>query len=209
MFARARGFGMACAVSEGMPIAAHVPFLIREQGQGRIDLEFHVSRANPIATCADGTFDWLLAVQGPDAYVSADWYVTPDQVPTWLYEAVHFTGPVKAMPIGRTDRHADDLSAEFERRLLPKPPWTSDKMRPERREGLKNGIVGLSMQVLKIEGQRKLNQHKTDPDHVAVADALAGHPTQSARELAGHMRGQRPGLAYKADAVCPRIQEET
>jgi predicted FMN-binding regulatory protein PaiB len=32
---------------------------------------------------------WLLAVNAADAYVSADWYASPDQVPTWLYQAVH------------------------------------------------------------------------------------------------------------------------
>ena len=38
------------------------------------------------------TSSWLMAVNGADAYVSPDWYVSPDQVPTWLYQAVHLTG---------------------------------------------------------------------------------------------------------------------
>ena len=41
---------------------------------------------------ADGKSSWLLRVNGADAYVSPDWYVSPDQVPTWLYQAVHLTG---------------------------------------------------------------------------------------------------------------------
>ena len=58
-------------------------------------MAFHVARGNPLAALADGTSHWLLAVNGADAYVSPDWYVSPDQVPTWLYQAVHLTGPVR------------------------------------------------------------------------------------------------------------------
>jgi len=53
---------------------------------------FHVARNNPLAKLADGKSQWLMAVTGADAYVSPDWYVSPDQVPTWLYQAVHLTG---------------------------------------------------------------------------------------------------------------------
>ncbi len=58
---------------------------------------FHVARNNPLAKLADGKSHWLMAVLGADAYVSADWYVSPDQVPTWLYQAVHLTGTVRML----------------------------------------------------------------------------------------------------------------
>jgi len=51
----------------------------------------------PLVKLAGGTGSWLLAVTGADAYVSPDWYVSPDQVPTWLYEAVHLTGTVRTL----------------------------------------------------------------------------------------------------------------
>ncbi|MGF1649807.1 MAG: FMN-binding negative transcriptional regulator [Hyphomicrobiaceae bacterium] len=196
-FARKRGFGVAVACNRGKPIAVHVPFVIRSDEQRRVAVEFHVSKANPIAACADACMDWLIVVQGPDAYVSADWYVSQDQVPTWLYEAVHLTGPVRAMPVGQTHRHSDELSAEFERRLLPKPPWTSEKMSEARREGLRSGIVGLTMQVLTIEGQRKLNQHKADPDFIAVADHLLEVGEHSSGLIGAEMQKERPHLPYK------------
>ena len=70
---------------------------------------FHVARHNPLVKLADGTSSWLLAVTGADAYVSPDWYVSPDQVPTWLYQAVHLTGTVRPLSddeLGAADRHA-------------------------------------------------------------------------------------------------------
>jgi transcriptional regulator len=47
-----------------------------------------------------------------------------------------------------------------------------------------------------IEGQSKLNQHKSDADHVAVADQLARSEETASRRLAEKMRALRPGLEY-------------
>ena len=44
----------------------------------------------------------VLAVIGPDGYISPDWYGTheqvPDQVPTWNYIAVHLRGILHPLP---------------------------------------------------------------------------------------------------------------
>ena len=65
--------------------------------------------------------------------------------------------------------HLDALSAKFESWLAPKPPWTSSKMTAGRLDAMKKAIVGLVMTVEEIEGSFKLNQHKSDVDHAAVA----------------------------------------
>ena len=79
---------------------------------------FHVARHNPLVKLADGTTSWLLAVNGADAYVSPDWYVSPDQVPTWLYQAVHLTGPVRAMSGDELAEQIEALSAKFEEQAV-------------------------------------------------------------------------------------------
>ncbi|MEO0729063.1 MAG: FMN-binding negative transcriptional regulator, partial [Pseudomonadota bacterium] len=176
-FASKRGFGVATAISEhdkpAKQIGAHVPFVLKRSADQPARLEFHVSRANPIAECTDGSIDWLFVVTGSDAYVSADWYEGDQQVPTWLYEAVHFTGPCRRMTAAQLALHSDELSAEFENRLRPKRPWTSDKMQPARRDAMRRGIVGLSMTIKHVAGQAKLNQHKSEADRIAVAKALS------------------------------------
>ena len=77
------------------------------------------------------------------------------------------------MPDGELGAHLDALSAKFESWLAPKPPWTVAKVSAGRQEMLKKAIVGLVMTVEEIEGSFKLNQHKSDADHMAVANALA------------------------------------
>jgi transcriptional regulator len=191
-FAAARGFGLACAHDGGKPVASPVPFHIEYGRDGTPLLCFHLARHNPLIGLADGVSPWLFAASGPDAYVSADWYVSPDQVPTWLYQAVHMTGPVRPMAGNQLAEHLDLVSARFENELAPKRPWTMDKMSAGRREAMMKGIVGLVMSVENIEGSFKLNQHKSDADHVAVTAALALQKSTDARDLSGAMRAMRP-----------------
>jgi transcriptional regulator len=191
-FAQARGFGLACAWDGSKPIASSVPFILTAADDGTPLAAFHVARGNPLASLADGRTSWLLAATGADAYVSADWYVSPDQVPTWLYQAVHLTGTVRKQSESELGPHLDALSAKFENWLAPKPPWSSAKMSVARLDGLKKAIVGLVMTVEAIEGSFKLNQTKSDADYAAVADALGAQADTNAQQIAGLMRETRP-----------------
>jgi transcriptional regulator len=67
---------------------------------------------------------------------------------------------------------------------------------------LKKAIVGLVMTVEEIEGSFKLNQHKSDADHMAVANALAKQDDPASRQIAGVMRELRPQIfANEAEQV--------
>jgi len=131
-------------------------------------------------------------VSGPDAYVSADWYVSSDQVPTWLYQSVHFTGAVRSLSDDELALQIDTLSAKYEAWLLPKKPWTSAKMTPARLATMKKAIVGFVMTIEDIEGSFKLNQHKSEADYAAVATALGERPDHASQEIANLMRLTRP-----------------
>ena len=201
-FAQARGFGTICAWDGEKPVASLLPFCLSFADDGTPVVSFHVARGNALARLGDGKSRWLLAVNGADAYVSADWYVSPEQVPTWLYQAVHLAGTVSLMPEGELGAHLDALSAKFESWLAPKPPWTVDKVSAGRQQMLKKAIVGLVMTVEDIEGSFKLNQHKSDADHTAVANALAQQGDPASRQIARAMRELRPQLfAGEAEQV--------
>jgi transcriptional regulator len=208
-FAAARGFGLACAHDGDKPVASPVPFHIEYGRDGTPLVCFHLARHNPLIGLADGVSPWLFAVSGPDAYVSADWYASPDQVPTWLYQAVHMTGPVRSMAGNQLAEHLDLVSARFENKLAPKRPWTMGKMSAGRREAMMKGIVGLIMSVENIEGSFKLNQHKSDADHVAVTAALALQKPAAAGDLSDAMRAMRPQAfaAVEKDVVLDLTHE--
>ncbi len=191
-FADERGFGTVCAFDGTRPIASSLPFYLSYAADGTPHAAFHVARHNPLIKLAGGQASWLLAVNGPDAYVSPDWYVSPDQVPTWLYQSVHLTGPVRKLSDDELAVQIDALSATFESRLLPKKPWTLSKMTAARLEAMKKGIVGLMMTVEDIEGSFKLNQHKSEADYAAVARALGQRPDTGSQQIADLMRKTRP-----------------
>ena len=69
-------------------------------------------------------------------------------------------------------------------------------MAPAKRESMLASIRGIALIVDEIEGQSKLNQHKSDEDHVAVANMLACAEETGSRRLAAKMRALRPGLGY-------------
>ncbi len=197
-FAEARGFGTVCAWDGARPIASPLPFYIDYADDGTPRVAFHAARGNPLIGLADGRSSWLLAVNGADAYVSPDWYVSPDQVPTWLYQAVHLTGTVRKLSEEELGVQIDTLSAKFENWLAPKPPWTSSKMTAARLGAMKKAIVGLVMHVEEVEGSFKLNQHKSEADHVAVATALTLRHDEAAQAIGEQMIALRPQLDYKS-----------
>ena len=170
-FARRRGFGTLVAIDGSRPTAAHVPFLLAvDERPARIEL--HVARANPIHEVIARSGAVLLTVTGPDAYISADWYESSDQVSTWNYVSVHLAGTAQVMPADWTAEHVDRLTALNEARLLPKKPWTTAKMLPAKHQAMLKSIVGIEIAVTGVEGQWKLGQHKTPADQASVLKML-------------------------------------
>jgi transcriptional regulator len=184
-FVRARGFGVLSVNGAEGPLAAHVPFLISEDG-GFAGL--HLARSNPIArACGDGV-PALIAVSGPDAYISPDWYGADDQVPTWNYVAVHLRGRLLPLPDEALRAHVDGLSAEHEGRLLPKKPWTSDKMSEGAMPRMMRMILPFRFEIGAIEGTWKLGQNKTAEVRQNAANGLAEQADAGAQAIAALMR---------------------
>ncbi|HEY0438945.1 MAG TPA: FMN-binding negative transcriptional regulator [Xanthobacteraceae bacterium] len=199
-FAAARGFGLVVACGNGRPHASLLPFRLAFAPDGTPRAAFHVARNNPLAAAAAQGGHWLVAVTGADAYVSPDWYASQDQVPTWLYRAVHLSGSVRVMDRAELQQHVDELTDTFEAWLAPKPPWTADKVTSGRRTQLMKAIVGIEMEVETVEGSFKLNQHKSDADHVAVAGALAARSDAGSQAIAAELVALRPHLTYQQPA---------
>jgi len=187
-FARARGFGMLAINGAEGPLLAHVPFTIAEGGAA---LHLHLARSNAIVralAAPGGPVSAVLAVAGPDGYVSPDWYGLPDQVPTWNYVAVHLRGTLELLPQERLPELLAELSAEFEARLAPKREWVMDKMSPGAAERLMRAIVPLRLSVATVDGTWKLGQNKGEATRLAAAAALPEGIGQELATLSALMR---------------------
>lgn len=165
-FARERAFGVLALSTGEAPVLSHVPFLLN--GDGTL-AELHLVRSNPIVRMLKQPQSARIAVTGPDAYISPDWYGIEDQVPTWNYVAVHLTGQLEMRSQAELRDLLDRQSEFYETRLLPKPPWTTDKMSEDALARMMRMIVPCRMHVEDIQGTWKLNQNKTDDVRLAAA----------------------------------------
>jgi transcriptional regulator len=179
-FVAEKSFGtLIVGIAEG-PCIAQVPVV----WLGDTVLGLHLSRANALVPLLDGA-RCLIVVQGPDGYVSPDWYGVADQVPTWNYVSAELEGVAQVTDDLGLMAIVDALSWEQERRLLPKAPWTRAKMSDGLFEKMCKAIIGFRIEVDVVRGTRKLGQNKTEPVRLAAA---AGVEATGNRALAALMR---------------------
>jgi len=175
------GFGTLFAATPDGPRVAHVPVVWLDE----TTLGLHLARGNAITRHLDSATA-LFVVQGPDGYISPDWYgLGADQVPTWNYVAVELEGRMRRMEQDALVAQLDAISAEQEARLTPKAPWTRDKMDAALFERMTQGITGFSLEVQAWRGTRKLGQNKPEAARLAAAD---GADASDQRDIAHWMR---------------------
>ena len=182
-FARSRAFGVLAVNADTGPLLSHVPFLVADDGTGA---DLHLVRSNPIARL--GTVPAVIAVSGPDGYVSPDWYDVSEQVPTWNYVAVHLRGRLIPLPHTAMLDMLDRQSAAYETRLERKPPWTTGKMSDGALQRMLRQILPFRLEITAVDGTWKLNQNKPEAARRRAADHVADGLGQELDALARLMR---------------------
>lgn len=166
-FVRAHPFATLAAVVDGAVQFAYAPVVIGADGAAR----FHLARNNPLARLADG-MRLRLSFLGANAYVSPDWYESEGMVPTWNYSAVEGEGAVRRLGEAGLRQLLADLSAAEEHKLLPKKPWTIDKVPAPRMAMLLGAIAGFEVALDTLQGKFKLSQDKRPEDFDGVLRGL-------------------------------------
>ncbi len=186
-FARDRGFGTLSINADPAPLISHVPFVLEEDGSMA---ELHLVRSNLISRAINAPTPAVIAVAGPDGYISPDWYGIADQVPTWNYVAVHLRGTLVPLEAEELRGALDRISAHFEGQLAPKARWTADKMDAEALSRMMRMIRPFRFDVDQIDGTWKLGQNKPDDVRTRAAEHLSTAPSgQETAILAALMHG--------------------
>ncbi|WP_372022925.1 FMN-binding negative transcriptional regulator (plasmid) [Tistrella mobilis] len=169
--------------ADGLPLATSLPVITEDRGitedQATDDITgltiaAHMARRNPHAAALSTGMPALLVVNGPDAYISPAWYESPVNVPTWDYVGLQIRGRLTVID----DR--DDLLdlmrrqiAAFEARTAT--GWTLDAAPEAHVDRLIQGVVGLRIQVERIDCMQKLSQNKpTDRPTIQAALRASG-----------------------------------
>lgn len=171
--------------------ANHIPFEFdASQGEHGL-LTAHVARANPVWQQCKGSVDVLVIFRGNQSYISPNWYPskheTHRQVPTWNYEVVHVHGRLTVMDEEKFVRGVvARLTREHE--VNEPRPWKMGDSPPDYIDGMLRAIVGIEIEIKRIEGKAKLSQNRENRDRLNAADVLITHGND---DLARAMRNAK------------------
>ena len=186
-FIRSNPFATLVANIGGEIHFAYVPVIVESEPAPLGTAHFHFARANPMADIADGA-TIKIGIMGAHAYVSPNWYQTPDQVPTWNYTAVEGSGRVKRLAGSETLDYLERLAAEQEAALASNRPWTPQQVNPTRLKSLSSAIVGFQLVFDRLEGKAKLSQNKSQADIAGVIAALKARGDAAGIAVAASMQ---------------------
>jgi transcriptional regulator len=176
--------------SDGYPVATLMPF-VREGDR----LLMHMARGNQHWRSITPGAPALAIVTGAQTYVSPAWYAVKREhgrvVPTWNYSAVHLTGRVtvhddRAWVGELVERLTDRHEAHREDR------WRVEDAPDDYVAKQLKAIVGISLDVERIEAKAKLSQNRSDEDRAGVIEGLEREGAGRGAEVAHDMRRAAP-----------------
>jgi transcriptional regulator len=199
LHALVRAYPLAAVVApgaDGLLAADHVPLLLDPGGAGAPGvLRGHVARGNPIWRDRAPGAQALAIFQGPQHYVSPNWYPSKKEsgkvVPTWNYCCVHVNG---------TLRIHDD--AAWVRRLVTEltdaqesasaHPWAVSDAPADYLQAMIGQIVGIEIVIERIAGKWKVSQNQPVHNRAGVVQGLQAAGTDRAEAMARLVDGKDP-----------------
>jgi transcriptional regulator len=193
---RTRPFAALVSAGTGGLYASHLPTVLKDEGLHGV-VECHLARANPHCTDLGEANEALMIFQGPEAYITPNWYPSKAQhgkvVPTWNYAVVHAYGRVEVInDTAWLRRHVAELTAQQERNEAK--PWALSDAPSTYVDAMLRGIVGFRFVVVRLEGKWKMSQNREMPDRAGVVKGLGLRANGDDLEIAGIVARQlKPG----------------
>jgi len=165
---------------EGL-LATMLPFAYEPSAGSHGALYGHVARNND-QWRKPARGESLAIVRGPDAYMSPSWYAAKAEhgrvVPTWNYVTAHVYGRLVVHDDpGWVEDIVRRLTAKHEAARLASPgqspAWSVDDAPRAFIEGQLRAIVGLELQITRIEAKAKLSQNRPVGDLAGIEAGLS------------------------------------
>jgi transcriptional regulator len=184
---RSHPLGMLVTMGGAGLIANPLPFWLDAAASPRGTLKAHLSRANSQWRDFDPAQEALAIFQGVEAYVTPSWYETKREtgkvVPTWNYAVVQAYGTMRVVDDPAwLARQINELTAGQE--AMQPEPWAVNDAPPSFIASQLKGIVGIEIEISRIEGKWKVSQNRPEADRRGVAEGLRQSETDEAREMA-------------------------
>ncbi|MDC0710224.1 FMN-binding negative transcriptional regulator [Stigmatella sp. ncwal1] len=169
-FIHQHSFGLLISPGPQGMEATHLPFLLEVDGAGPGRLLAHLSRANPQWKHLEEAGEVLTVFSGPHAYISASWYTERTDVPTWNYVAVHAYGRARRVDGERLHGMLARMAQRYE--ATSAVPWSLGEVPEASLQAMTKGIVGIEIELTRLQGTRKLSQNRSAEDQQRVLQAL-------------------------------------
>ncbi len=197
-FMRENPFCSLVTMTKAGLIATHLPTVLRETGDGFGVLQGHVARGNSQWREFSPDVEAMAIFTGPQHYISANWYpgkqTHGEEVPTWNYVAVHAYGQLRSVedPQWIID-HVSSLTDQAE--IISPVPWKVSDAPPEFILKMARAIVGLELEITRVQGRWKASQNREENEADSVMTALdqLGTPASAAMRDLIDERRPRPG----------------
>lgn len=155
------------------------PLVWRRADEGWGTFIAHVAIKNHMWK-ADPDQDVLVIVQGPNTYISPNWYVTKAEthevVPTWNYVSIHAWGKMTVHHDPKFKRMAVGMLTKIHEASNNRPWKMGDAPQDFLVDQLEH-IVGLEITIDRLKAKWKLNQNRKDADRAGVISGLANRAT--------------------------------
>jgi transcriptional regulator len=178
-------FASLITVGSSGLFASHIPMVLEQNG-AMGQLRGHISRANRQWRDHTPSVEALAIFSGPQHYITPNWYPEKQEsgkvVPTWNYVVVHAYGYLKVIEDGEwLMAHLQKLTGIHE---AESPiPWKIGDAPADYIASQMKGIVGLEMDIERLEGKWKISQNRSEKDRSGVAKGLAELNTTESLEM--------------------------
>lgn len=177
--------GALITIHDSTPYASHLPLIYEHGVEGKGRLFGHFARANSQWGHLQGNAEVLVIFQGPHAYVSPSWYVSPG-VPTWNYVVVHVRGVPRVIKSeAETESILKRLTGFYEQSMPS--PW-KPAGQGEFQKHLLSMIVCFEVEITDIEAKFKLSQNRSVEEQCRIARELSCSGVQRESNVGRLMR---------------------
>jgi len=195
---RAHPLGLLVTLGGSGIVANPLPFVLDAQASPKGTLKAHLSRANTQWQDFDPAQEVLVVFQGPEAYITPSWYAAKREhgkvVPTWNYAIVQAYGRMHVIDDPSWLLQQITAMTDVQEAAQPEPWAVDDAPAPFVAAQLK-GIVGVEIEITRIEGKWKVSQNRSEADRLGVAAGLRLAQDDDSRHMADLVdsRGARSG----------------
>jgi transcriptional regulator len=176
---------------DGRLHVSHIPLLFDAASGPHGTLIGHFAAANPQSQHYDASVEAIAIFNGPDAYVSPNWYETKREtakvVPTWNYVAVYAYGEIAFIDDAVGKRAVVARLTGHHEAKQPKP-WAVDDAPEDFVQAQLRAIRPFEFRIARLEGKWKLSQNRTEQDRSSVIAALGSDDAPKAQDSAARMR---------------------